>query len=90
MLCAERFLMKRNPVANYELISRLRTATVADSAESLYQLMTDAADIIERQHTQLENSLNEIERLNELVLRLVMIGTMSELGNSSVELKEHE
>lgn len=33
---------------NEELISKLRTATVADTAESLYQLMTDAADEIER------------------------------------------
>ena len=29
-------------------MTRLRVATVADTAESLYQLMTDAADEIER------------------------------------------
>lgn len=30
-----------------ELIARLRTATVADTAESLYELMSAAADKIE-------------------------------------------
>jgi hypothetical protein len=36
-----------------ELISRLRTATVADSAESIYDLLSKAADEIERQHAQI-------------------------------------
>lgn len=39
---------------NEELIMRLRVATVADTAESLYQLMTDAANEIERLQTKLK------------------------------------
>lgn len=31
-----------------DIVTRLRVATVADTADSLYQLMTDAADEIER------------------------------------------
>lgn len=33
---------------NDDLVMRLRVATVADTAESLYQLMTEAADEIEQ------------------------------------------
>lgn len=39
---------------NDELIMRLRVATVADTAESLYQLMTDAANEIERLQVELQ------------------------------------
>ena len=31
-----------------DIVTRLRVATVADTADSLYKLMTDAADEIER------------------------------------------
>lgn len=50
---------------NYELISRLRTATAADTTDSLYQLMSDAADEIERQHGQIlcwEDTIRAIAR----------------------------
>lgn len=70
---------------NEELISRLRTSTVADSAESIYQTMADAADEIERLQSQFDIGLQEIERLNELILQLVMLGAVKELNE-----KEHE
>ena len=38
-----------------DIVMRLRVATVADTAESLYQLMTEAADEIE----QLRNNKEE-------------------------------
>lgn len=37
-----------------DVVIRLRVATVADTTESLYQLMTDAADEIERLRTELQ------------------------------------
>ena len=40
---------------NEDIVMRLRVATVADTAESLYQLMTEAADEIE----QLRNNKKE-------------------------------
>ena len=40
---------------NEDIVMRLRVATVADTAESLYQLMTEAADEIE----QLRNNKEE-------------------------------
>lgn len=36
-----------------DIVTRLRVATVADTADSLYQLMTDAADEIERLRTMI-------------------------------------
>lgn len=45
---------------NDDLVMRLRVATVADTAKSLYQLMTDAADEIERLRISLEQ--REAER----------------------------
>ena len=39
---------------NDDIVMRLRVATVADTAESLYQLMTDAADEIENLRAELE------------------------------------
>lgn len=44
---------------NDDLVMRLRVATVADTAESLYQLMTDAADEIERLRTELKEVRGE-------------------------------
>ena len=58
-------------MASDELIMHLRTATVADTAESLYQLMSDAAD--------------EIERLRKLNIELVMLGAIKELDINSGE-----
>ena len=37
-----------------DIVIRLRVATVADTAESLYQLMTDAADEVENLRAELE------------------------------------
>ena len=37
-----------------DIVERLRVATVADTAESIYQLMTDAADEIERLRVELK------------------------------------
>jgi hypothetical protein len=37
-----------------DIVTRLRVATVADTAERLYQLMTDAADEIERLRTYIK------------------------------------
>ena len=49
-----------------ELLSRLRTATVADSAVTLYNLMTKAADEIERLHSLVSEllpyMLNDMEQ----------------------------
>lgn len=36
-----------------EIVTRLRVATVADTADSLYRLMTDAADEIENLRAEL-------------------------------------
>lgn len=49
---------------NDDIVMRLRVATVADTADSLYQLMTDAADEIEwlrRTIKVLEYALEEKE-----------------------------
>ena len=56
-----------------DVVSRLRLATVQDSAESIYELMTEAADQIELQRS-LNSSLaascasseSEVQRLREL------------------------
>lgn len=82
-----------------ELISRLRTATVGDSAESLYQLMTDAADEIERLRERLsiskslESSLSsclssvqrEVAGLQDLVTDLMMKDAINELKKTANE-----
>jgi hypothetical protein len=71
VLYVERFWTKRRLMESDELIMHLRTATVADKAESLYQLMSDAAD--------------EIERLRNLSIELVMLGAINELDINSEE-----
>lgn len=46
-----------------EIIARLRVATVADSANSIYQTMTEAADEIERLRAELEVRNNQYSKL---------------------------
>ena len=49
-----------------DIVTRLRVATVADSADSIYKTMTESADEIERLRTQikeLETEKNRLERL---------------------------
>ena len=82
-----------------ELISRLRTATVGDSAESLYQVMTDAANEIERLRERLAISkslelslascLSSVQRevagLQDMVTDLLMKDAISELKKTTDE-----
>jgi hypothetical protein len=54
-----------------DIVIRLRVATVADSAESLYQLMTDAADEIERLRIIIDNMAERNQKQNAEHLRIV-------------------
>ena len=54
-----------------DILIRLRVATVADTAESLYQLMTDAADEIERLQITIDNMAERNQKQNAEHLRIV-------------------
>lgn len=54
-----------------DIVIRLRVATVADTAESLYQLMTDAADEIERLQIIIDNMAERNQKQNAEQLRIV-------------------
>ncbi len=47
---------------NDDIVTRLRVATVADTSESLYTTMTEAANEIERLRNELIEANAEIER----------------------------
>jgi archaellum component FlaC len=50
---------------NDDIITRLRVSTVADTAESIYQTLTDAADEIERlreENATLKARVEEVAR----------------------------
>lgn len=46
-----------------DIVTRLRVATVADSADSIYKSMTEAADEIERLRQELIQANNQIKLL---------------------------
>jgi hypothetical protein len=54
-----------------DIVFRLRVATVADTADSLYQLMTDAADEIERLRIIIDNMAERSQKQNAEHLRIV-------------------
>lgn len=54
-----------------DIVTRLRVATVADTADSLYQLMTDAADEIERLRITIDNMAERNQKQNAEQLRIV-------------------
>jgi hypothetical protein len=54
-----------------DILIGLRVATVADTADSLYQLMTDAADEIERLRITIDNMAERNQKQNAEHLRIV-------------------
>ena len=54
-----------------DILIGLRVATVADTADSLYQLMTDAADEIERLRIIIDNMAERSQKQNAEHLRIV-------------------
>lgn len=55
-------LSKADPMTD-DIVTRLRVSTVADSAESIYEIMTEAADEIERLRYELIQANNQIKLL---------------------------
>jgi hypothetical protein len=57
-----------------DILISLRVSTVADSAKSIYELMTQAADEIEGLRVAYKQALATIESVNEEVRRLQDVG----------------
>ena len=71
-----------------DIVDRLRTATLADSSDSLYALMTHAADEIEALRSALANAFKSNEDDHNSLPLQPIIDRLSEKYSTSVDIDE--